>query len=453
MVRLLDCQTGQQLPIQFGIDPGNGVGCIRWPTKSRFVVITGDRQSWADAFDPKTGKSLCALHIPGFIGVPAVAISPAGSWIAAGDAQGRVHLFEVAESKWRKHLRKQQRPAFARSALPPLSAGNQEITSIVCRDDRSIVTTHTSGRVQLLCPDQHAADLRTLDVEPTAITVAADCSVYVATKGSVFRYEVKTGQREQMFSLGEDTVAGMAISGDAARLAMVYQSGRVEVIDVRDATTLFLKPGDGSATNINFHVAISEDGRYVARTGDDDQTVVWNIDHGTEVFQQRHPQTGHGRAVALAADGSLVALGNDHVNLYRVSSGERINRYRLHRPDAIQFSPDGNHMASGHTNGSTLLLNQENFGQWVDRYLIRPVGDVSFSPDSQTIFSVVRYHEKPRIRITDVASGEPYGALHAAPMVDGNRYKLPREIIATDQRLILVAPGNPVQLAVWDISR
>lgn len=280
-----------------------------------------------------------------------------------------------------------------------------------------------------------------LDEDGPVVAVAlTDDGSQLVTGGAagVGLWAVAPGARRNLAS-SDETVDGVAVSGDGRYAAAADRDGTVLVWDLQaspGAPATELRHDEGVRA-----VAFTPDGRVV--TGADDFVVrVWDTAGGEETAELRG-HTSRVWSIAVSPDGdAAVSSGDDgQVLLWDLAGTSAAVALRGHAGGvrAVAFGLDGL-IASGGTDGAAVLWNARSP---LERRALRghetSVRDVAFRPGGVELASA---GEDGRMIVWDLVTGQPRfadsmpGAVQAlAYDADGNR---------------LAAGGSFDGLAVWD---
>ena len=265
----------------------------------------------------------------------ALAFSPDGSLLAAGDAEHRIKLFDVKSAKTRQTLRDH----------------GAAITSVAFSPDGTLLASAGKENVIRLWDVKTGQLLKTLDGHTLAVSAVAFSpdGLLLASGGYdklINLWDVKTGQIVKTLSGHADSVTGVTFSPDGQRLASASQDQTAKVWDVPAGKELFTLTGHtGGLTSI----AYSPDGQWLA-TGSVDRTAkVWNATTGSiertlDGFQKSLA------GVAFSPDSQQLAVVTDgrEAQIRRVQTWEVLRQFEP-REDftftAVTFSPDGAFLA------------------------------------------------------------------------------------------------------------
>jgi WD40 repeat protein/class 3 adenylate cyclase len=144
-------------------------------------------------------------------------------------------------------------------------------------------------------------------------------------------------------------------------------------------------------------VAISDDGKRFATTGEDGSPTVWETDTGKRLLTLRGHKGGV-NGIAFSPDGSLLATTGDDrtVRLWDAASGRQIHVLRGHRKLVlgVAFSPDGSLLATSSKDGTVRVWD---VAAGTQHFMLRgPPGEgfynfsgltPAFSPDGSRVAS------------------------------------------------------------------
>lgn len=189
-----------------------------------------------------------------------------------------------------------------------------------------------------------------------------------------------------------DDAVTVALSPDAAVVAVADEDGTVALWDVVEQVELFKWQADASYVN---DLAFSPDGSILASNGDDQSVHLWNPETSEQVTQFALPD--HPSGLAFSPDGTLLAAGGaEGVTIWDVASGEQTATLEAHRDYApgLAFNPDGTVLASGSSDGTIYLWDVAGgtllatlTGEVSETEYLRTVVYLEFSPDSALLLS------------------------------------------------------------------
>jgi WD40 repeat protein len=237
-----------------------------------------------------------------FSSIHAVAFSPNGHWLASGDFNGDIRLWDA-----RTHQL------------------------------QSILRGHTNW-------------LRAMTFSPDGRTLASgsfDCTVRL--------WDVTTCECLQIFTDRDQAVNSVAFSPDGNLLVsgcddFLVRGGDDCTIKLWDVNTGKCLKIFANYTEAVFSVAFSPDGQTIASGGDDPNIRLWNVRDG-RCFQTFASHQGRVFSVAFSPDGRTLASGGADatVKLYDVSTGECLRTSLGHSDElkSVIFSPDSQTLISG----------------------------------------------------------------------------------------------------------
>lgn len=137
-------------------------------------------------------------------------------------------------------------------------------------------------------------------------------------------------------------------------------------------------------------VAFSQDGKFIASAGDDNQIKIWETDTGKITYNI--PCSYWGFGVKFSPDGNWLASAFDNLSIWDLKKGEydgcTLGVTKI--PFAIAFSNDGKIVAAGNWFGKVQLWKNKNGGRPELRTLSQnkkwnSVSEIAFSPDDKLL--------------------------------------------------------------------
>lgn len=273
-------------------------------------------------------------------GVGSIAFSPDGGVLATGHRDhGNVELWDARTGR----------------NLDRLSGHTGAVNSLVFDPvERRLISGSVDGTVKLWdLRRQHAPRrLAGHEGEIASVAFSPDASriVTAGRDGTARLWERVTGQELARFGNGPDWVESAAFFPEGDRVAFA-QRARVHVVDLDSPKAIIL----GGFSGMVHAVAISGDGRFLAAGGENavyPQGPILKV-FDAQTWQRvcaRHAEGWSVRSLAFSPGGDLLAVGatDGSVRLLDVITGEE--RLRLTRGGwigSLAFSPDGALLAAG----------------------------------------------------------------------------------------------------------
>lgn len=275
-----------------------------------------------------------------------------GRFLAAGDSEGKVHIWESAPGSaktlhkvqsWRGHVGWIRTIAFS--------------------------PNHTAERL-------------------TVLTGSHDCTIK--------RWDIQTGQCLNMWG-SKEWIRAVQFSPDGQTFVTASDDYAVKLWSLTEDQPLCTFSGDTHLDRVR-SVVFSPDGRWLASASDDRTVILWDVAHRRSITRLE----GHRdrvRSVAISADGQWVASGGDDctVRLWQVSPDWQVTPYAVlkghtDRVRSVTFSPNGEWVVSG---GDDCLLKVWNRDQamcesTLGQQLTQAIGriqSVVFKPNSTLLVS------------------------------------------------------------------
>ena len=453
-------------------------------TEDRFdeaLMLANTGVALDDSLTTRSSLLSTLLRYPAALGVlsgdagavQALALSPDGSMLAAGDGQGRVIVFDTGT---RRRIGDHQLPGEAWSlafdprgealAIPASStlehrSASLEIvdpstlrvkgsvslgrhpaapglpyfaTAVYAPDGRSVVVSYSTGDIDYSVPVfLRRFDARTGSPLGPAVRVAPKSSKIPLISTADGRLLVSTATGKTTYVIDGETLrvldryrvsaSSTAISPDGRTLA--FESGRgggLRLLDLASGRVRMLADPQG-----DFGVgAFSPDGRTLS-TWDEDKTLVfWDV-HTGAVAQTFELPAASGRQVFSPDGDTLYTAGADPTAMIWDLAGDRrlLRPFRaeIHprtTPPAFATSPDGRTLAVATRDGRVDLIDAETLRRTggFEAFPGRSLFAIEYSPDGRRLAVA---EERGGVGLWDAASGKRVGPLLSTPRDAGPR--------------------------------
>ncbi len=306
-------------------------------------TVASSSGSGLELWDVETGSQVAAMSGRGTEGIEALAFSPDGRLLAAGESWSgtSVHLWDVETAArtatLEGHRDRVNSLAFSPDGRTLASASHDHTVKLWDVDSASIVTTF----------EGHESWIFSVDFSPDG-TRLASASKYIKL------WDIDTGQATT-FSLGDDfsVLRGSVVfSPDGRRLAAGSADGAT-LLEVATGNAVSLATGHTSGSR---SVALSPDGTMLAAAARHAEIQLWDVDTGSVTAILRG-HTIRVNSVHFSPDGAtLASSGSDlTIKLWDVATGAEVATLEATGSEWVSvaaFSQDGTMIASGHGNGT-----------------------------------------------------------------------------------------------------
>ena len=181
----------------------------------------------------------------------------------------------------------------------------------------------------------------------------------------------------------------------------------------------------GHTSYLNYF-AQSPDGRHILTSSSDRTTRLWDRD-GHLVATLKESGNNEVLAVDFSADGQhLLTCGQSGVKVWNLSGEQILTLSGSNNSNHAIFSPDGQRIAAGSTNGTVTVWDINGKRLWRERPFSATVLELAFSPDGQNLAAIQQDFEKGIVRIwgqqykqtADIRTDESISSLVFSPEND-----------------------------------
>ena len=283
-------------------------------------------------------------------GIHSVAFSPDGKFLATGDTNNEVRLYQVADGKqllmYKGH----------KGWIWPITFSPDGRLLASGSDDQTVKLWDTKSGQCLATLQGHSGGIWSVAFSSDGTMLASS-----SEDTMVKLWDVVTGRCIKTLQ-GHTRVWSVAFSPDDTTLATGNDDYAVKLWDIHNSKCIQTLQGH---THRIQSVAFSPDGDILV-SGSHDQTVrLWDVATGQCLYiLQGH--TDLVNSVAFSLDGAMLASGSDDqtVKLWDISTGQCLKTIKGHstRVWSVAFSPNGRTLASG-SDDQTVRLWDVSTGQ------------------------------------------------------------------------------------------
>ncbi|MGK7876933.1 MAG: NB-ARC domain-containing protein [Xenococcaceae cyanobacterium] len=333
-----------------------------------------------------------SVFIQTFGSILAVAFSPDGKFLATGDSNGEVRLWQVAPSQ----------------PVLTFQGHTSWVFSVAWSPDGQTIASGSYDQTVRLWDVNTGQCLKTLFGDNSVLSVAWSLDGQTIASGSydqtVKLWDAKMGSCLKTLPGHTNWVFSVAWSPDSQTIASGSNDQTVRLWDVKQGECIKILPGHGNWVR---SVAFSPDGQTLA-SGSYDQTVkLWDTRSGRCL----KTLSGHNNwvlSVAWSPDGQTIASGSydQTVRFWNIRDGQcwKILQGHSNWVRSVAFSPDGKTLASG-SYDQTVKLWDARSGQCLKTFLgySNWVLSVGWSPDGKTLASG---SQDRTVKLWDVSTGQ-----------------------------------------------
>ncbi len=463
-IRLWEADTGRQLSIfkaksRFsGIwrqepEPQKGVNALAFSSDGK-TVASGHDDNTVRLWNTDSSTEIATLK--GHSGrINTVIFSPDNTMLASCSSADKTILLWNVDKK-----RKQ-------ATLTGHRAGVRELTFSL--DGKTLTSASMDGTIRFW----NANTGREMSIFATGHTgwigsmaFSTDNTILAtaASNRTVQIWNVETGQQLPSPSVvHHDTITALAFSQDAALFAsngadttVRSRSGNTRASRKPHTETRLwaLLAGEElhSFPQSSKALAFSPDNKILAAS-DTEETRLWNINTGTELFRLNARQFFTDVVVTFSSDGTILATGgmNGETHLWNVNTGQKLVTLKAAIRDytkTIAFSPDNSLLAVGYVNNHIRLWDLKTNREvntpltaqrkiWIEK--------LDFSPDGKTLLIITTDFKIPKeIQLWDVQTGH-----QLTPILTGHTLGILTLAFSHDGKILASGDADGTVL-LWD---
>ncbi len=373
-----------------------------------------------------------SIFVETFGGLTSVAFSPDGKILAAGDTNGEIRLYRVADGK-------QILLCQGHKNWVPSLAFSPDGSMLASSSSDHTVKLWDIGTGQCLKTLQgHNDEVWSIDFNPNGSLLASG-----SDDSTIKLWEVSTGECFKTFQGHSNDVHSVAFSQDGQTLASGSADNTVMVWDINRGECLKTFQGHCGAVR---SVTYSRDGQTLA-SGSEDQTIkLWDVNRG-ECLKTLQGHSNGVYSVTFSPENDLLVSSSldQKIKLWEVSTGECLKTLQGHSNwvYSVTFSPQGDFLASG-SHDQTLRLWNVSTGQCLKTFqgYTNQVLSVAYSPNGQTLAS--GGHDQ-KVRLWDVNTGQTLRTFQ------GHQAAI-RSVAFSPNGQILVSGGRDQTIRLWNVE-
>ncbi|MGI2902839.1 NB-ARC domain-containing protein [Tolypothrix sp. VBCCA 56010] len=366
--------------------------------------------------------------------ITSVAFSSDGKLLAAGDADAKTHLWQVADTR----------------EIFTLSGHTSRIWSVAFSPDSQTLASASEDQTVKLWDVREGKWLRTLQGHSDRVrsaTFSPDGNILASGSEdrTVKLWNIHTGQCLKTLEGHTSCVWPVAFNPDGNILASGSEDKTVKLWDVGKGKCLKTLQGH---TGWIRSVAFSPNGNIIASCSDDQTIKLWDVREG-KCLKTLQGHTNSVRSVAFSPNGNIIASCSDDqtVKLWDIPEGKCVKTLPGHTSWvwSVAFSPDGQTLASGSEDQTVKLWDIQDIreGKCIKTLqgYTRRVRAIAFNPDGRTLASGT---DDKTIRLWDIHQGKCFKTL------EGHTSWIWSVAFSPDGH-ILASGGDDRTVKLWDI--
>jgi WD40 repeat protein len=392
IVRVIDASTGN---VKHAFSHTALVKCLSLGPDGKTLATAGEDRL-IHLWDTSTGKKL--QQLAGHQGiVKAVAWSPDGKTLASGSGDFTARVWDVQSGQQIAQFTRPQ----AKVDGVAFSPDGKRVASGGTGGDSTVHIWEASTGKELVPHEGHhgwLGGLAVVDDGKTLLTSATDKVIRL--------WDLQSGKLLAPLAVPHTRAKCIAVTADGKLLAVGTGAGTGTVVLRELPTGKIVKKLQADQNAGIWSVAISADGKWIASSGTDNKTLIWNVADG-RVAKELKPQPFKAHSLAFSPDAKILCTGSGDgtLRLWNVANGQEIRRLASHQTgyERILFSSRFNLMASVNYDAAPEIWDPST-GKLVRRLEgFDAATAFAFSPDGRT---VATGGTDSTVRIWELATGQ-----------------------------------------------
>ncbi len=369
---------------------------VTFSPDSKFLA-TGDTNGEVCLWQVEDGKKL-STYTGHTSWVRSISFSSDGHTLASGSYDQTVRLWNVQTGQCLKTLQEHISWVYSVSFSPDghtLASGS---------GDHTVKLWDVSTGQCLKVLQEHTSRVWSVSFSPNGHILASGSNDY-----TVRLWDISTGECLKVLQEHASRVYSVSFSPDGSTLAISSEDQTVRLWDVHTGQCLKVLQG---YSGLVWSISFSPDGHILASGGEDQTVRLWDV-HTGQYLKVLQGHTGKVWSISFSPDGHTLASGGEDqtVRLWDVHTGQCLKVLQGHTGKvwSISFSPDGHTLASGGEYLTARLWNlQTDQCLKVLQGHTGRISSISLSPDGHTLASG---SDDKTVRLWDVHTGQCFKVL------------------------------------------
>lgn len=367
-----------------------------------------------------------------FSGIISLAFNSDGRILAAGDSNGEIRLWRVADSQPLKIFRGHT------SWVTSLNFSPNDMLLASGSSDNTVKLWNVETGQCLRTLEEHEGEVWSVVFSPDGemlVSGSDDCTIRIC--------KTSTGECLRVFQEHTSWVTSLAFSFDGNMLVSGSDDRTIRIWNFSTGECLRVFQGHSDGVR---SIVFSPDNQMLISGSDDHTVKLWDVDTG-ECLKTLDEHKNQIFSVAFSPKGDLIASGSHDrtVKIWNINTGKCIRTFQEHSNwvFAVAFNPEGDTLASGSRDQTVKLWSlsqgqcRKTFQGYSDQVL-----SVSFSPDSQKLASG---SQDRTVKLWDVNTGQCFKILRG-------HLNWVYSVAFSPQGDYLISGSGDQNIKLWDVN-